>query len=264
DYKLLLLDTNALREIVLNNDNSFLGFINRFIGNSNMYAPVFSIYNVIELFPYQDIYDNFIRVFSVVPCLMFLPYKIILNEEVNSLNNNRCFIINNKVAHAFTMLGSSSSYKLDIFMGKLWNDVELRNTITSEIEGLDEIAKAWNETKRSFLRLNYKINLKKLYLKLEKSAIIKDLKNHNIKVEDKIDIKKLPGARIMEYSHFMRVYDRKKLVTRNDVMDVKMSCSVPYVDAVITEAYQAELYRRAKSFITQLKDLEIYKVSILK
>lgn len=62
----------------------------------------------------------------------------------------------------------------------------------------------------------------------------------------------------MEYSHFARIYQTKKKIKANDVMDVQISCIVPYIDAVITENYQADIYKKAKSIIPQLMDLEIY------
>lgn len=56
DYKLILLDTNALREIVTNTNMSGKGFLERFFACSlDAYVPCFSIYNVIELMPYQNI-----------------------------------------------------------------------------------------------------------------------------------------------------------------------------------------------------------------
>jgi hypothetical protein len=58
NIKLIYLDTNALREIILNNDDSLSQFINKFIISDIKYAPVFSVYNVFELRPYEDIIIN--------------------------------------------------------------------------------------------------------------------------------------------------------------------------------------------------------------
>ena len=57
-YKLILLDTNALREIVTNTKFAGKGFLETFFSSSTLYAPCFSIYNVIELMPYKDIFDK--------------------------------------------------------------------------------------------------------------------------------------------------------------------------------------------------------------
>ena len=76
-YKLILLDTNALREIVTNTNLSGKGFLQNFFTGESSYAPCFSIYNVIELMPYKDIYEKFLEYFSIIPCLMTFPVKSI-------------------------------------------------------------------------------------------------------------------------------------------------------------------------------------------
>lgn len=268
DYKLIYLDTNALREIVLNNNDSLNNFAKIFLSNDSVkYAPVFSIYNVFELKPYKDIYERFIEVFSTIPCMMFFPYKLIIEDEYKAFCNNSEVVLDGNLINAFSSLGQDDSFKLEDFLEKLWKDEILKNNIISEIDGLKNVAEAWNERKTSYYNSTNVLkqhDLKKLYLRLEKETIIKDLKIHGIDVVNYVDIKRLPGIRVMEFSQFMRVYNGKKVISPNDVMDVKMSCFIPYVDAVITEAYQAELYRNMKSSIPQINNLEIFKVNVLR
>ena len=54
EYKLILLDTNALREIVTNENFSGKGFLSKFFAEQRLYAPCFSIYNAVELIPYLN------------------------------------------------------------------------------------------------------------------------------------------------------------------------------------------------------------------
>lgn len=76
NYNLILLDTNAIREIVTNTNMAGNGFLERFFSHSSdAYAPCFSIYNAIELMPYQDIFEKFLEFFSTIPCLMIFPVK---------------------------------------------------------------------------------------------------------------------------------------------------------------------------------------------
>ena len=67
-----------------------------------------------------------------------------------------------------------------------------------------------------------------------------------------------PSLRTVEYSLFHRSYLKKKKLQVNDVMDIRMSSFIPYVDEVITEGYQADVYRKAKGHIKELKNLEVY------
>ncbi|MCC2255253.1 hypothetical protein LKD70_12625 [Ruminococcus sp. CLA-AA-H200] len=73
-YKLILLDTNVLREIVRNTNLAGKGFLQKFFSGKDKYAPCFSIYNALELMPYEDIFEDFLEFFSSIPCLMTVYY----------------------------------------------------------------------------------------------------------------------------------------------------------------------------------------------
>ena len=267
EYRLLYLDTNALRNIVTNNDGCLQKFISKFLMGDKKYAPVFSVYNVFELKPYKNIYAKFVELFSVIPCMMLFPYKLILQEEIKAYHEGRPFVLDNNLVNAFSSMGSGESYKIEKFLERLWNDEVVGSEIKNEIKGLREISDCWNSRKGEANELIGKysgINIRKLYFKIEKETIKKDLKAHGFDISDDFDFRKLPGSRSMEYSYFMRVHGRKSLITPNDVMDVKMSCFAPYVDAVITENYQADLYRHMKGFINPISNLEVIRMSNLK
>jgi hypothetical protein len=57
-----------------------------------------------------------------------------------------------------------------------------------------------------------------------------------------MNFEKFPALRIMSYSQFMRVHFTQKEIKPNDVMDVLISSAVPYVDTVLTENYQVDIY----------------------
>ena len=82
--------------------------------------------------------------------------------------------------------------------------------------------------------------------------------NYDISVPLGVEILHLPASRMMEFSQFVRIYQTRKHIKPNDVMDIQISCIVPYVNAVITENFQADVYKKAKHFIPQLEELEIY------
>lgn len=265
DYKLILIDTNAIREIVTNTNLSGKGFLQKFFSQaSTLYAPCFSIYNVIELMPYQDIYEKFLEFFSLVPCFVIFPVKNIFLKEVECYLSEKEFVLDNQIMNAFTPYGLKENYNCKSFFEKLAEEKELMANIKLEVKRFSTIAMEW-EKRRSSAEILLKsqhlpLNMidEKFYRAQEKATIIKDLKNYGIEISSEIDISKLPASRIMEYSQFIRIYQTHKSIKANDVMDIQISCIVPYVDAVITENFQADIYKKAKSIIPQLKKLEIY------
>ena len=263
DYKTILLDTNAIREIVTNENNSGKGFLENFI-ISGKYVPCVSLYNVIELKPYADIYDKFLDYFSLIPCFALYPVKSILAKELNALLNNTEFIIDNTVANAFSPFGNDITFNCRLFFDKLMSEKKLSKIITKEIQELPQTATVWENQRKKALKLlsqngypNNMIDIK-FYKTQEEPTILKDLRNWGIAISPNINYKKFPAARIMAFSQFHRVHSTKKIIKPNDVMDTIISSIVPHMDAVITENYQANLYKTAKNFIPEMKPLELY------
>ena len=69
EYKLILLDTNIIRELLNFPSNTRKGFFHKAFLSETKYASCFSIYNVIELMPYNDIFEKFVDIFSEIPCV---------------------------------------------------------------------------------------------------------------------------------------------------------------------------------------------------
>ena len=263
DYKTILLDTNAIREIVTNENNSGRGFLEKFIAFGK-YVPCISLYNVIELKPYANLYDKFIDYFSIIPCLVLYHVKFILAKELNAVQNNTEFVIDNSIANAFSPLGKDDTFNCRSFFDKLMQNQKLTAIINQEIKELPQIATVWENQRQGAFRLlskngypNNMIDIK-FFKFQEESTILKDLKNWGISISPSISYKKFPAARIMAFSQFNRVHLTKKIIKPNDVMDTSISAIVPHVDAVVTEKYQANVYKTAKSFIPEMKPLEIY------
>lgn len=263
-YKLILLDTNAIREIVTNTNFSGKGFFVKFFMNEDLYAPCFSIYNVIELMPYEDIFKQFIDFFSKIPCIMIYSAKSIIYEEYNQYVNDQQFIISNEIANAFTPAIDNESYNLRKFIEKMMLDIQLMQIIKNDIIEQPSVVISWEQQRIDAKKLLQKMKLPtnmiddRYYRSQETVTIFKDLKNWGISPKDDVDINALPSLRIMEYSQFNRIHMTNKKVYPNDVMDVTISCIIPYMDAVITENFQANVYKKAKRFIKQLNNLEIY------
>jgi len=263
-YKLVLLDTNAIREIVMNVQFAGKGFFETFFNNTTIYAPCFSIYNVIELTPYEDIFEKFLEFFSLIPCFVTFPAKNIFQEEYNCSISGKVFKINNQVAYALNPLATDKNSNCRNFFSAFLDNKSLMNTIHNEVEQFSSIANEWEQKRNDSVRMlnqmqsPFNIINDKFYKTQEKESIIKDLRNFGISTTSSTDTTKLPAARIMEYSQFMRIYLTKKKIRPNDVMDICISSITPYVDAVITESFQADVYKKSKNFIPQMQKLKLY------
>lgn len=265
EYKLILLDTNAIREVITNTNLSGKGFFEKFFINNVKYISCFSIYNLIEIMPYADIFEKFIKFFSTIPCLMFYPIKLAIDQEYHQYCLGKKLIIDNQVAQVFIPVIGNDMYNFKKFANGMKKDEKFINTIKKDIEQLKDIAKDWEEQRNSKGKLLKGMEMpndfidEKFYFDQEYETITKDIQNWEITIgSKKIDIKEFPILRIMAYSQFNRVHLTKKEIKPNDVMDIRIGGIVPYVDAVVTENHQADIYRKAKKYILQMNQVEIY------
>lgn len=257
-YKYIFLDTNALREIVTNNNLSGKIFLEKFI--IEKYVPCFSIYNIWEIKPLQDIYDKFIDFFSIVPCLVIFPNKLVLAEEYKCYQRKEKMKICNKISNVFSPLGKENTYRTKLFFEGYYNNKQLKDLTNEHIAQLNTIASNWQDQRAVVGKISFVE-----YKKLEKDIVVKDLQNWGVIQEGvEIELDSFPAARIMEYSHFRRVHQTNKFIKPNDVLDIEISCIVPYVNAVITERFQCDVYRAAQKFIPQMNEVNIYTMSELR
>lgn len=91
EYKLLLLDTNAVHEIVQNYKNAAQGFFE--IQSSEGYFPCISFHTLVELKPKKDIYDELVEFVRRVIIFLILPYKAVLDMEYDLYHNKREIIL---------------------------------------------------------------------------------------------------------------------------------------------------------------------------
>lgn len=250
-YRMLFLDTNAIREISANSNYAFRGFTKKFFTGSERYAPCFSIYNVVELWSNEENYNLFLNIFSSIPCFMFFPIQSILDEEFNRDQTGHPFQFNGHIANAFIPNSVLSSSNMRSFLNAMRSS-GVSVAIENKIGKLKLTAEAWEQTRHKTYQ-----RTEKDFRELESSLVLKDLVNFGY-LKPINSFENFPSLRIMEYSQYCRVHLSHAHIKANDVMDVELSHITPYMDAIITESFQSNVLKKAKSFIPQLNNLEIY------
>lgn len=262
EYKLVFLDTNALREVATDVNNARQGFFKKFLIQNTSYIPCFSIYNIIELKPYDDFYKLFLEIFGSIPCFMFFPLTSIIYEEFSQYKDGQSPKITNKIVYAFNPNSNNSSDNLSWFLEHGYND-DVTKRVKDEISLFPTVLKIWESQRLQYakeleiLQLPRNIIDDKYYLFNEHEAISKDLENRGINIEPSFSVESFPSLRMIEYSHFKHVHQTIKAIKINDILDIEISGAVPYVDCVITEAFQADIYKKAKKIIPTMSSLEV-------
>jgi hypothetical protein len=265
-YKLVLLDTNIIQKIV--SDPSYASKLQeRFFITQPLSIFCLSFDNVIELRNKRqtdnariDIYDYFVSYFSKVPCLLFFPYRCLFQEELSVAIQNATLQINENIANAFIPDSNKLEYNLKKWLEYAFstNSCQLVTIIQEELKEMPNVAISWMK-QRSQQQLSSS-RFRELLKTQEESIVLSFLSRCGINTEG-IDFKRFPAARTMLYSQSQRVHFTKKHLVSNDVMDVFISAYAPYVDVVITEKYQADVYMKAKKVIPELSMLGIFTLS---
>ena len=74
-----------------------------------------------------------------------------------------------------------------------------------------------------------------------------------------VEINSFPSLKSMTYTVFHKFYsDPNRKPSDSDAFDVLIAAALPYVEAVITEAHQAEVLRKTKRRDDFLNDLQVF------
>jgi len=260
-YQLCMLDTNILSEILKHPEVEGKGFIKKF--RPRQYAPCFSIYNLIEIRRRKDIYNKFIDFFSKYPCFLLKPFQLLFEDELKSYHNTDEI---SALFNSFSHFGNTDSHNTKKFLEELF-----------EKRWMKDIEKNWEEEKR--ITLNVWLNNKRNFKPTKKFANARDGERYieeagiqtliRLKpdwVKNKLDngyvpnIDKFSSIKVMLYSQYYRLYDPHWKVNPQEVTDVEIAVVAPYVDAFITEKFQANIFDKIKNKVKGLEKLDVYRL----
>lgn len=264
-YKLCLLDTNALSEIVKYPKNEGRGFVESF--SPKEFVPCFTAYNLIELRRQSDVYNKFIEFFSVYPSLIMKPFQLILQKEVEA--NGRAGI-NEILFNVFTPL-DNKPFQLSDFIDKVFGNEEMARLEGKWIKEEQEILNYWQKTKANFIPQNPIANAKDAQEFVEIASINALSHMYPKLVQESINAKDIdrlliyPSMQVMLYGQYYRTFAPGWIPKHQEVTDVYISACAPYVDAIVTEKFQAEIYKKIQKYvgmsvrIAKLRDIRHHK-----
>lgn len=267
NYKLGLLDTCIISEILNNTLDEMQSFFSKITKSDSMILPCVTMWSVLELRSRVEHYQKFIEFFSVIPFCMLKTPDAILNDEFQH------YPYWNKVdpiLFSFSMLRPKEE-SLEYFLNKIFSQPEV---ISAE--------KNWkNKWKRDTLKSI--LSLKKNFVPINKNLNAEDAKkfidealpqyviSHNpIWAKQRIDQKEeiifdaFPSAKAGLYTVFYRFYVANREPEIQDIFDILINNVVPYLDYVVTENFQADILRKIKKADVQFSHLEIETIKDLR
>jgi len=257
-YNLCLLDTNALSEIIKYPKVEGRGFVERFGPSS--FVPCFSVYNLIELRRKQSLFDEFVAFFAKYPCILLKPQPMILNEEKRSHVN---MSIVSLLMHAFSPLGHNSSYDLRLPIDKLFSREEFAKLEQNWSNEESATLLIWLAQKSNFKPKCSVPNAADADDYVMEAGIQSLLASDLQWAQTEINagripnINNFPSLKVMLYSQYYRLHDPHWEPKSQEVADVLIMSAAPYMDVVVTEAFQAEILKKIRKKVVGLEKLQI-------
>lgn len=248
EYKLVYLDTNCINEISKNTKKIGKIFMERYCMDGYMFVT--SAFNLFELSKTRgETRKSIIAIFNEFPLAIIqtFPQLIEFEEKESAFNPNMIMLAMG--------LRSIFSTQLGTVLNNLESDESFKYSIDSMKFKFEKQISDW--TKKQELAnwcLDFKTNLL-------------DSMNESFKIENNyFEIKKLGKYKSLEILAFIKnqfIYDSKKEIQINSIID-SYNCSIlPYVDVYITEKTVGSWLEKSKSKFEYIKDKEIVKISDL-
>jgi hypothetical protein len=262
DYRLCLLDTNAVSELVKR--QSFLrNFFKWAFDAAPAYIPSFTLFTVLELRRKPELYQQFLERFGPLPSMLLKSHEQLLEEETRyypdpSGVDPSLLGFSGELGSAGNHLGKVLPFAFsDAAIAekeRYWNEGE--QEIVAGIVSLvpnypPSKGSAYDASEvRLFLQM---AGLQQLGLRAEGFA------ESVLAGSQPVEIDAFPSLKTSLYTVFHKFYaDRNRKPTRSDGFDIINSAATPYVDAVVTENHQAEVLRKTMNRDDFISELQVF------
>lgn len=265
-YNLGLLDTGVISELLKNRNEERLA-LTRLIIDRPM-IPCISIWSILELRQTQQLYSKFIELFSVVPFILVRDPINLLQDEIKSFPDPSQV---DPVAFAFSMFNPDPDARLGTFMGRLFANPKVRQSEGSwNSKWKSDSLRAMLDLRRNFQPENERYTARDAarfvelavpqYVTSQAPRWVK----RTIKRGEFPRADAFPSVKMSLFTVFYRFYAEHREPEEQDVFDILIGNVAPYLDGVITENFQAEIYRKVKRRDPFLRHLLVETVSVLR
>ena len=218
-----------------------------------------TVYNYIELRRKPELFEEYLRVFSIFSNFLLKPHRLIIQDEVSNQTNTPISVL----IRAFSPLGNTETHDLRSFVNQLFEMPDIaefeRNWREEEKAGIE----SWQKRKLDFNTSQTAANandaeryIKKALLNYLESDRLFSVKE-KLESLEMVNLNNYPAIKTMLYSEYYRVFDPAWTPRPQEVTDTFIIAAAPYMDIVITEKYQAEIIRKVRNQVPGLENLEV-------
>lgn len=259
--RVVLLDTNAVSELVNSHYGERGAFLDRFPPASN--AVCLTAYNLVELRRRKPVYTRFDQELAAYWSLLARPSEQLVELELRA----RGAIGARSVFYwPPSIVGEGMKDLLELVAA----DQLARDVISNWREQEQEILSAWTDNWRQFHPEKPDANSHdaRRYVELALFGFLAAQHpwwmRQMVEAGHSIDPADFPSLQMSLFSQYYRLHEARRPLAPQDVTDVQFAAVIPYVDAVVTEAFQADLIRKVRNDVRGLETVEIVSLRALR
>jgi len=248
EYKLLLVDTNVVSEMIKNPTREFKSFLEWTVPNK--FIPSFSLFTVLEIRKAVDIYEKFLELFSVLPCVILKSHEQLFTEEVVHYPNPKTI---NPILVASSGVLAPENQKLKDLLNAVFSDSENLKNENIWNEGKFEVVEGIKSLVENFPPNGKKYTSKRIREFIEIAGFAQIAMRAPKFAKSKLDsgiavsVDAFLSLKMILYTVFYKFYNDPRQSSSSDTFDLIISAVTPYVDAVISENHQVEVIKKIKS-----------------
>lgn len=266
NYKLMLIDTNVIREVVKNNMRERETLLD--IMACENVLPCISIISLFEIRKRPDIFDRFLDVFSVVPFLLIKPQNQVFEEELREYPNPKAKSI---IAFSFSPFNLDPNANTKVFLSKLFSERDVVRVETKwEKHGKKESLKSILSLKKNFVPRTGGANISDAKRFVQGSLpqyvglTAPRWMSKNKQIFLNLNPDAFPSIQVMLLNVYYCFYDDTRRWEENDIFDILINSTVAYMDIIIAERFQAEVMRKVKKTLELVSHLQVESVGFLR
>ena len=264
-YSFGLLDTGIISEVIKNRQGERNALVKLMIDVDMI--PCISIWSIMELRERKDLYSTFLELFAVIPFCLIRSHYHLMEDELASFPDPSGI---EPIAISFSMFAEDPGAKLPTFIPRLFSHPEVKKA--EKLWG-----SGWKQdTLNSILSLKSNFSPRRerynaddakrfieegvfQYIATQAPQWTKDL----LESGREFDPHSFPSVKMMFYTVFYRFYAENRIPEIQDVFDILIANAAPYLDMLITERFQAEIFRKVKHRDSFLEHVSIRTIGSL-
>lgn len=258
NYKLCLIDTCVISEILKNKEEIGSKIVPKFINDGIIFC--YSIQTIAELRKAPDIYDEFFSYMGIMPTYFLKNFNQLTDDEINSFSNKTTI---DPILLHMQMMKPESYYKE---YQNMFEKKEFKKFFDLEKTEAPDTLKALLEWRDGFLPQKESYTKKEIELWVELVSLKQILITHpeyykqNMTNLEALNYKNFKSWNMLAFIVFYKFYFKHRKPKINDINDILIVCALPYLDAIITEKDMYEQLRQIKSRHDIINNVELYTI----